>query len=240
MKFLYPLYFIYQWLIAIPLAILSTLFTTVSIIIFSPLFPNSKFTYYITLMWGKFCCYVFFINVKCSGFEHLDPKQSYVFAVNHQSMFDILAVYGWIPFIFKWIMKAELRKVPFIGAASASGGHIFIDRSNPIAAKHSLEKAAEQLKHGISVVIFPEGTRTKTGKLGKFKRGAFLLALELKLPIVPVTLSGSYERLPMHHILVKPGTIKMTVHPPVDVSKYTMEQSSELLRTTQEIIRSGL
>ena len=109
-----------------------------------------------------------------------------------------------------------------------------------MAAKHSLEKAAEQLIHGNSVVIFPEGTRTRTGKLGKFKRGAFLLAMELKLPIVPITISGSFERLPMHTVLVKPGTIKIIVHPPVDVNQYAMEQSSELLRTTQEIIRGAL
>ncbi|MFV0471993.1 MAG: lysophospholipid acyltransferase family protein [Paludibacteraceae bacterium] len=238
MKYIYPLYFIYQWLVAIPLMLLSTFFTTTSIIILSPIFPNSKLANLPAVIWGKFCCYVFFINIKTVGFERLDKKQSYIFTANHQSMFDILVVYGWIPFIFKWIMKMELRKVPFIGAASAAAGHIFVDRSNPIAAKHSMEKAAEQLKNGNSVVIFPEGTRTKTGKLGKFKRGAFLLAMELKLPIVPVTISGSYERI--KGLRVFPGTITLTVHPPLDVTQYDMSQSSELLRTTQEIVRSGL
>jgi len=240
MRYLYPFYFIYQWFIAVPLAAVATILTALSTILLSPLFPNSKFAYFPAKMWGKFCCYIFFIKVECNGFEHLNPKQSYIFTANHQSIFDILAVYGWIPFIFKWVMKMELRNLPFIGAACAAAGHIFIDRSNPMAAKHSLEKAAEQLIHGNSVVIFPEGTRTRTGKLGKFKRGAFLLAMELKLPIVPITISGSFERLPKHTVLVKPGTIKIIVHSPLDVSKYTMEQSSELLRTTQEIIRGAL
>lgn len=240
MRFLYPFYLIYQWLIAMPLAAVATVLTAISTVILSPLFPNSKFAYLPARMWGRFCCYIAFVNVKHSGFEHLNPKQSYIFVANHQSVFDILAVYGWIPFIFKWVMKMELRRIPFIGVACAAAGHIFIDRSNPIAAKHSLEKAAKQLIDGNSVVIFPEGTRTRTGKLGKFKRGAFLLAMELKLPIVPITLSGSFERLPIHTVLIKPGTINITVHPPIDVTKYTMEQSSELLRTTQEIIKSGL
>jgi 1-acyl-sn-glycerol-3-phosphate acyltransferase len=238
MKFLYPIYFVYQWLIATPLALLSTFITTVSLMIFAPFFPTSKFVYYITVSWGKFCNYIFLINVKITGLEHLDPKQSYVFTANHQSMFDILAVYGWIPYAFRWIMKMELRKTPFIGKASEASGQIFVDRSNPIAAKHSMEKAAEKLTDGISVFFFPEGTRTKTGKIGKFKRGAFLLAMELKLPVVPVTISGSYDR--NRGLKMTPGIIKMTVHPPIDVTKYTIEQSSELLRTTQEIVKSGL
>lgn len=238
-KIIYPFYFIYQWLIAIPLFAVATVLTALSTMILSPLFPNSKLSYLPARMWGKFSCYIFFVRVKCNGFEHLNPKQSYIFASNHQSVFDILTIYGWILFIFKWVMKSDLRKIPFIGKASASAGHIFIDRSNPMAAKHSMEKAAEQLQHGVSVVIFPEGTRTRTGKLGKFKRGAFMLASELQLPIVPITLSGSFERLPMHHLLVKPGKITMTVHSPIDVSIYEANQS-DLIKATYDIIESGL
>ncbi len=238
MKLLYPLYFVYQWLIAMPLMVISTVITSILIFLFSFIAPNHKISYIPGIIWGKFCCYIFFINVKMSGLENIDRKQSYVFAANHQSAFDILAVYGWLPYIFKWLLKIELKKVPFLGAACQSAGHIFVDRENPIAAKQSMLKAIDQLKNGVSVVIFPEGTRTKTGKLGKFKRGAFLLAMELKLPIVPITISGSFERV--RGLRVFPGTIHMKIHPPVDVSQYEMDQSSALLRHTQEIIRSGL
>lgn len=238
MKFLYPIYFVYQWLVAMPLMVISTVITSILIFIISPIFPNNKISYLPGIIWGKFVCYIFFINVKVSGLENIDRKQSYVFAANHQSAFDILAVYGWLPYIFKWLLKIELRKVPFLGAACQAAGHIFVDRSNPIAAKQSMAKAVEQLQNGISVVIFPEGTRTKTGKLGKFKRGAFLLAMELKLPIVPITISGSYERV--KGLRAFPGTIKMIIHPPVDVTTYAMDESSALLRNTQEIIRSSL
>ena len=238
MKLLYPLYFVYQWLIAMPLMLISTVITSILIFLISPVFPNHKISYLPGILWGKFVCYLFFIQVKISGMEHLDRKQSYIFAANHQSAFDILVIYGWLPYIFKWLLKIELRKVPFLGAACQAAGHIFVDRSNPVAAKQSMQKAVEQLKNGVSVVIFPEGTRTKTGKLGKFKRGAFLMALELQLPIVPITIAGSFERIKGWRTF--PGTIKMTIHPPVDVTTYGMDESSALLRNTQEIIRSGL
>lgn len=240
MKFWYPFYFLYQWLIAVPLIAVSTVITSILTLILSPLMPNSKISYLPAIIWGRFCCYILFIRVKVKGADNLDKKQSYVFTPNHQSMFDIFVIYGWIPVIFKWVMKMELKKVPFIGPACVAAGHIFIDRSNPVAAKNSLEKAAEQLKHGNSVVIFPEGTRTRTGKLGKFKRGGFLLAMELSLPVVPVTISGSFERLHMHSLMVRPGTITLTFHPPIDVTKYKENDSSLLLRTTQEIVRSAL
>ncbi len=238
MKILYPVYFVYQWLVAMPLMIISTVITSILIFLLSPLLPDSKLSYVPGIIWGKFCCYIFFVNVKVTGLENLDKKQSYIFTANHQSVFDILAVYGWLPYIFKWLLKIELRKVPFLGAACQAAGHIFVDRSNPVAASQSLHKAVDQLKNGISVVIFPEGTRTKTGKIGKFKRGAFLMALELKLPIVPITISGSYERI--KGLRTFPGTIRMIIHPPVDVSTYGMNESSALLRNTQEIIRCGL
>ena len=239
MKIWYPFYFIYHWLIAYPAALILTIFTALSTIILSPILPNHPISYFPARWWGKLICWIFFIRVKTNGFGHLDKNQSYVFVSNHQSIFDIFVVYGWIPFIFKWVMKYELKD-SFVGQACVSAGHIFIDRSNPVAAKNSLSQAAEQLKNGNSVVIFPEGTRTRTGKIGKFKRGAFLLAMELKLPIVPITLKGSFERLKMRTFMIRPGTITMTVHTPVDVTQYGTDESSTLLHNVQEIIRADL
>ncbi len=240
MKLWYPFYFIYHWLIAYPIVIVITILTAIFTLILSPLLPNSKVSYFPARWWGKLICWIFFIRVKTNGFDHLDKNQSYVFVSNHQSMFDIFVVYGWIPFIFKWVMKYELKKIPLVGPACVSAGHIFIDRSNPIAAKNSLLKAGEQLTKGNSVVIFPEGTRTKTGRVNKFKRGAFLLAMELRLPIVPITIKGGFERLKMRSLMVNPGTIIMTVHQPIDVTQYGPDESSALVRDTQMIVKSGL
>lgn len=238
MKFIYLLFAIYQWIIAIPLFVVSTIITSILTLILSPILPNSKISYLPAIIWGKFCCYVFFINVRINGLEHLDRKQSYVFTANHQSVFDIFSVYGWLPFIFKWLMKMELRKVPFIGFACQTAGHIFIDRSNPIAAKQSMDKAAEQLKNGNSVVIFPEGTRTKNGQLGRFKRGAFNLAAELGLPIVPMTISGSFDRI--RSFRIKPGTITLTIHPPILSSEISSKTTNEIMSKTWDIINSKL
>lgn len=182
---------IYQWIIAFPILLVITILVALATIILFPLLPNSKLSYYPARWWGRVICKLYFVRVKVTGFENLKPKQSYIFVLNHQSVFDIFVVYGWLPNIFKWLMKVELRKIPLVGIACESAGHIFIDRSNPITAKHSIEKAEMQLKNGVSLVVFPEGTRTYTGEMGKFKRGTFHIASDLSLPIVPVTLRGS-------------------------------------------------
>ena len=158
-----------------------------------------------------------------TGMERLDPRQSYIFMMNHQSWFDIFTVYGWLPYFFKWIMKADLRRIPFVGRACESAGHIFINRESPKAAQRSLEKAKSVLRHGVSVVIFPEGTRSRDGRLGRFKRGGFKIATDLGLPVVPVTLRGCFERMPRGTFAVKPGRIDMVVHAPIDVSAHSAD-----------------
>lgn len=236
----HPLFVLYQWLVALPVLIILTILTAVFTIILSPVFPNAQFSYFPARWWGRFFCYLLFIKVKITGLEKLDPKKSYVIAANHQSIYDIFVVYGWLPMIFKWVMKAELRKIPLVGKACESAGHIFIDRKNPVAAKKSLDKAEAQLRNGVSVVVFPEGTRTYTGQMGKFKKGAFRMATDLHLPIVPVTLRGCFERLPRNGFVVTSGTIEMIVHEPVEVEGYEHEKQPELMQKLHDIIESAL
>lgn len=235
----HPLFSIYQWLIAFPVLLVLTIITAVATTILSPLFSNKRFSYFPARWWGRAFCYLLFVKVKVSGLENLNPKQSYVIACNHQSIYDIFVVYGWLPMIFKWVMKAELRKIPLVGKACEAAGHIFINRSNPIAAKHSLEKAEEQLQNGVSVVIFPEGTRTYDGKMGSFKRGAFRIATDLSLPIVPVTLRGCYQTLPRNTFNVTPGLIEIIIHKPIDVLPYLPDKSHELIQMTWDEINSS-
>ena len=236
----HPLFVLYQWLVALPVLIILTILTAVFTIILSPVFPNAQFSYFPARWWGRFFCYLLFIKVKITGLEKLDPKKSYVIAANHQSIYDIFVVYGWLPMIFKWVMKAELRKIPLVGKACESAGHIFIDRKNPMAAKKSLDKAEAQLRNGVSVVVFPEGTRTYTGQMGKFKKGAFRMATDLHLPIVPVTLRGCFEGLPRNGFIITPGTIEMIVHEPVEVEGYEHEKQPELMQKLHDIIESAL
>jgi len=236
----HPLFSIYQWIVAYPLIALATILVATATVILSPVFPNNKLSYNPARWWGRFICRLCFVPVKVHGLDKLDSQQSYIFALNHQSFFDVFVVYGQLPFIFKWMMKAELRNIPFVGKACVSAGHIFIDRTNPATILKSMEKAKLQLRDGVSLVIFPEGTRTYTGELGKFKRGAFQLATQLSLPIVPVTLRGSFERMPRNSVNVTRGPIEMFIHEPVDPHLYRPDQFHELIQFTRDKIQSAL
>ena len=229
-------YSIYVWLLAIPVLLIVTLLVALSTIILSPLFPNSKASYFPARFWGRCICFLLLVRVEITGLEHIDPKKSYVFALNHQSFFDIFVVYGWLPNIFKWIMKAELRKIPFVGLACKAAGHIFIDRSSQAAIIKSIKKAEEQLRNGVSVVIFPEGTRTFTGKMLPFKRGAFRIATDLTLPIVPATLVGCFERLQRSSVRFTPGKVQLRIHQPIDVKQYLPDNVQGLIDDTWKIV----
>lgn len=235
-----PFFLLYQWIIAFPILLVLTILTAVLTIILSPVLPNSQLSYFPARWWGRLFCWIMFVRVKIHGLENLNPKQSYVVACNHQSMYDIFVIYGWLPMFFKWIMKAELRKIPLVGKACESAGHVFINRSSAMAAKHSLEKAEAQLQNGVSVVVFPEGTRTYDGNMGKFKRGAFMMATDLKLPILPVTLNGCYQVLPRNSFSVTPGVIEMIVQKPIDVTEYMPDNIHGLMQKTWDDIHLSI
>ncbi len=137
-------------------------------------------------------------------------------------------------------MKQEIRKIPLVGKACEAAGHIFIDRSNALKAKHSIEKAEERLRNGSSVVIFPEGSRTRTGIIGKFKRGAFSIAADLHLPVVPITIRGAFDALPPHSLYMKPGCIEMIIHKPIDTTNLTHDNLNEFIAQTHDIIAHEL
>ena len=235
-----PLFVVYQWVVAFPVLLIITIVVALSTILLSPLFPNSKLAYHPAKIWARLFCALTFVRVKIYGLENLNSNESYVFVLNHQSIFDIFIIYGWLPFIFKWMMKAELRKIPLIGKACESAGHIFINRSNAQAANHSIEKAKSILKNGISLVVFPEGTRSITGDMAVFKRGAFRIATDLLLPIVPVTIRGSFECLKRNSTDITPGTIELIIHKPIEVAPFLPNQTTELIQKTWDQIHSKL
>lgn len=216
---LYFLYGLYQYIIVWPIMVVLTLFTAVFTMIFVP-FRNAEFVHRVQQFWSRSFYRLMFLPVTVEGLEHIQPGQSYVFVSNHQSMFDVWLIYGWLPVIFKWLMKAELRKVPFVGIACKAAGHIFVDRKNPKAAMESMEDIKKQLKDGVCTVIFPEGTRTKDGQVGRFKRGAFQIALDLKLPIIPISLSGCYDVLPKGKPFVYRRPVRMYVGEPIDITQF--------------------
>ena len=214
------LYILYQYLIGFPLIIVVTLFTALLTIICFP-WRNGKWPRTVQVFWSRSVLWLLLVPIKVTGRENVDSNQSYVFVANHQSFLDVFAVYGWLPNNFKWLMKKELRKIPFVGTACAVAGHIFVDRSNPRAAMESLTYIKAQLHDGISTVIFPEGTRTKTGEMGRFKQGAFKIAMDMNLPVVPISLSGFFDAMPRNKFYVKPfSRVALHIGKPIDISQF--------------------
>ena len=213
------LYFIYQYLIAWPIFVVITLFTAIFTILLVP-FRNSEFVHKEQQFWSRSIFRLMFLPVSVDGAEHIQKGQSYVFVANHQSMFDVWLVYGWLPVIFKWLMKAELRKVPFVGTACKAAGHIFVDRRNAKAAMDSIRNVEKQLVNGVCTVIFPEGTRSATGEVGRFKRGAFQIAIDLGLPVIPLSLDGCFEALPKGKPFVHHHPVHMHIGEPIDLKQF--------------------
>ena len=233
-----PLYIIYQYLIAFPLIIVVTLFTAIFTILCFP-WKNGKAPRAVQVFWSRSVLWLLLIPIKVTGQENVDPKQSYVFVANHQSFLDVFAVYGWLPNNFKWLMKKEIRKVPFVGTACAVAGHIFVDRSNPRAALQSMDHIKKELVDGISTVIFPEGTRTKTGEMGRFKQGAFKIAMDMGLPVVPLSLGGFFKAMPSGQAFVNPrARVSLHIGKPIDISQFN--DVNEAMEYVREQIANGL
>ena len=157
---------------------------------------------------------------------------------NHQGQYDILVHYGWLGINIKWVMKSELRKVPLFGYAGEKGGNIYIDRSSPEALRRTLDSARSKIVGGTSIIILPEGTRT--GALGEFKNGAFVIARELNLPLLPVTITGTRRILPPGGWNVFPGTAIMTIHPAIETDGYGEDRLDGLKELARGVILAEL
>ncbi|MDE5941256.1 MAG: 1-acyl-sn-glycerol-3-phosphate acyltransferase, partial [Muribaculaceae bacterium] len=129
--------------------------------------------------------------------------------------YDIFSVYGYLNHNFKWMMKKELRKFPVVGFSCAAAGQIFVDNSSPSAIRKTMAAAEKTLSGGMSLMVFPEGSRTFNGKMRAFRKGAFQLAMEFGLPVVPVTIDGAFDVMPRTALLPRWGTIRLTIHKPV-------------------------
>jgi 1-acyl-sn-glycerol-3-phosphate acyltransferase len=232
----YP-YICYQYLIAWPLFTLITLFTAIMTIIWMA-WPNSCFIHAIQAFWSRSFFYLMFLPVEVTGMENIKKGQSYVFVSNHQSFCDVFLIYGWLPVIFKFLMKQELRKIPFVGTACEVCGHVYIDRRNLRAAVKSLRKVEQTLKDGVCTVIFPEGTRSVTGEVQPFKRGAFQVALHLHLPVIPLSLTGCSDCMPKGAKSISRHPVRMHIGKPMDLSVYEGEQ--EAINAVHQAVVEGL
>jgi 1-acyl-sn-glycerol-3-phosphate acyltransferase len=232
------LYRIYQIFIAVPLTIVATIITSVTVTIGCTLCNGHYWGYAPGKWWARFILWIFLLPVKVEGRENLQQGESYVFVSNHQGAFDIFLIYGHLLRNFKWMMKQGISKIPFVGFACKMSHQIFVDKSGPSKIRDSYRKAREILRDGTSLVVFPEGARTFSGHMGNFRRGAFMLADELQLPVVPLTINGSFNVMPRmrdwHFVCWHPLTL--TIHAPIrpesqgaDNIRRTMDESYQTI-----------
>lgn len=236
------LYRLYQLCVALPVILVLTIITSLTVIIGCFLGDGHFWGYWPGRLWSAAILKVLLIPVKVKGRENLKSGQSYVFVSNHQGAFDIFLIYGHLGRNFKWMMKQQLRKLPFIGAACEAAHFIFVDKRGPSKIKKTYENARHTLRDGMSVMVFPEGARTFTGHMGFFRRGAFMLADELQLPVMPLTINGSFNIMPRtnkwYHIDRHP--LSLTIHAPIYPSSRGADDIKERMEKSYEAIMGGL
>ena len=190
--------------------------------------------------WGNLNLWAAGVKVRVAGLENIDSHEPYIFASNHQGWFDIFAALGKLPVRFSWLAKEELFKIPIFGQAMHRAGYIPIDRKDHRKALTSMNRAAEVIRQGTSVFIFPEGTRSADGVIRDFKKGGFVLAAKSQQPIVPISISGSYRILPKNSWTIHPGEIRFSISRPIRTQGTDSRSRDLLMEQVREAIRANL
>lgn len=235
-KILFPLYALYQICFAWWIGLFLTGLASLLILVCGHYLKIKNGDYWPAVVWCRLMCILFLLPIKVKGRENIKKDQNYVYVANHQGMFDIFVMYGYVMKNFKWMMKDSLRKVPLLGIACYKTDHIFVNRTTP--QKDLFRKAQKIMKSGKSMAIFAEGTRSNDGRLGRFKKGAFVVASLTRKPIVPTVIQGSYDTLPKGSIFVHWSPITLTFLPPIEAEGSGSEVVESLMtRTRSEIAK---
>ena len=216
-------------LILVSTALFGTLAVTLSL-------ASKHLGFYAGVAWARSLAWGTWVRVRVAGREHLAPGQSYVMLANHQGAYDILALYGFLGREFRWVMKEELRKVPFLGWGCAAIGHIFIDRRNSARAIASLEAAKSHLTDGVSVLLFPEGTRSTDGRLLPFKKGGFIMAIRAQAPIVPVAITGGRAAMRKGSAIVRPVMVSIRIGAPIETAGRSVDDRDDVVDEVRRAI----
>ena len=189
--------------------------------------------------WARSILFVSGVQVHINGLENLDIDGSFILMPNHQSNFDIPVLLGCLPVQFRWLAKAELFKIPIFGRGMRGCGYISIDRSNRKSAFQSLSEAAAKIRNGVSVLIFPEGTRSWDGKILPFKKGGFVLSVDAGVPIVPIVIFNTGSIMPKGKLLIRTRSVRMDILKPISTSDYTRKTKDDLMDTVRNTICSA-
>jgi 1-acyl-sn-glycerol-3-phosphate acyltransferase len=190
----------------------------------------------IARFWAQLILRTTGVRVDVSGLELLDARQSYVLAANHQSIYDIPILFASLPLQLRIVAKASLGRVPFLGWHLQRTGHLLVDRANPGAS--IVAKMRRLVSESHSLIVFPEGTRSVDGGVGRFKKGPFLVAVEGQLPVVPVSISGSRHVMRKGRITVSPGTVRLTIHPLVSTAGLNRAGVGTFAEGIRELVRA--
>lgn len=198
--------------------------------------PSGNTSHRLASFWGRLMCRWNGIRVEVQGLENARPDRAQVFMANHQSYFDIFALSGFLPVQLRWMAKASLFRIPFVGWSMYAADYIPVLRTDRKHAYQAFLKAVEKLKAGCSIVIFPEGTRSADGTIGEFKKGGTLLATRSGVPMVPVTILGTGSIIQKGSGVVHPGKVKLILSPPLSGKDIEENKEEDVLGTIREII----
>jgi 1-acyl-sn-glycerol-3-phosphate acyltransferase len=202
-------------LLAVPSFVAATIAGSVGALVAGALDRTGDLVLALARLWSRVLLGVPGVEVEVTMRARLDPKRPYVFMANHASMVDIWAMFVALPVSFRFIAKKQLGAIPLFGWAMRAGRFIFIDRQNAVSARRSIDEAVRRIESGQSVVIFPEGTRTRDGSLGPFKKGGFHLAMDSGAEIVPIAIRGTREVMPRGSPLIRSGKVSLEIDEPI-------------------------
>ncbi|CAI2718854.1 lysophospholipid acyltransferase family protein [Nitrospina watsonii] len=190
----------------------------------------------ISSFWGRLLCRLNGIRVEVEGLEHIRPDRAQILIANHQGFFDIFGLSGYLPIQLRWVAKASLFRIPFVGWSMRASGYIPVERDSRKKAHQAFMASIEKLKAGYSIVIFPEGTRSADGIIGPFKKGSHLMAMRARVPMVPVTLIGSGRIIRKGSGAIRPGPIRIIIGKPVEYEVIAAKKEESVLEALRETI----
>jgi 1-acyl-sn-glycerol-3-phosphate acyltransferase len=223
-------------LVAVPSFIAATLTGSVLALLSSLFDRTGDLVLALARVWSRIVLAVPGVKLEVIAHAHLDPKRPYVFMANHASMVDIWAIFVGIPVSFRFIAKSQLAEIPIFGRAMRVGRFIFIDRQNATSARRSIDEATRRIKSGQSVVIFPEGTRTRDGRVAPFKKGGFHLAMNSGADIVPVAVRGTRAVMPHGAILIRAGKVTLEMAEPIPTADIAQADRDALVARVRDSI----
>lgn len=186
--------------------------------------------------WARSALWAAGIKYRVVGLEHLPKDRPVVIASNHQSWFDIFLLAAVLPISVRFVAKKELRRVPLLGRAMRQAGHIYIDRHDRRAAFEAYEEASRVIRSGLSAVVFPEGTRSRTGELLPFRKGPFVLAIAAQVPVVPAYCAGTFDLLPKGSFRLRRCPVALLFGPPIETAGMRYEDRERLMQLTRDAI----